>query len=173
MRLVAEHLGRSSFAPLRPPGRDELLTFIESQRRNGYARAPRNFDGKAVGYRPLVDALLQAPLLGLPASDFIFPMVRHGAEAAGRLLADVSCAPDVAARALSRVAAWSMLQETDEYTPYGWTHTLTIPQAVMSLGLDPQLAVPWPLLKSSDSGRRWVLVRSTPLRPYPSWRTAP
>jgi hypothetical protein len=88
-----------------------------------------------------VEALLLAPRLGLPGSNFIFPMVRHGAETASRLLADASSAPEAASRALSRVAAWSMLQEPDEYVPYGWTHTLTIPQAVMSLDLDPRLAV--------------------------------
>jgi hypothetical protein len=98
-------------------------------------------NGKAEGDRPLLDALLEAPQLGLPGSDFIFPVVTHGAKAAQRLLADVSSAPDSAAQALSRVAAWSMLQESDTFTPYGWTHALTIPQAVMSLELDPQLAV--------------------------------
>jgi hypothetical protein len=97
--------------------------------------------GKAEGERPLVDALLQAPRLGLPGSNFIFPLVQQGAEVAGRVLADVSSAPEAASRALSRVAAWSMLQEPDDHVPYGWTHTLTIPQAVMSLDLEPQLAV--------------------------------
>ncbi len=58
-----------------------------------------------------------------------------------RLLANVCNDSRTAAQALSRVAAWSMLQDTEEYAPYGWTHTLTIPQAVMSLNLDPRLAV--------------------------------
>jgi hypothetical protein len=98
-------------------------------------------DGLVRGDRPLADALLDAPELGLPGSDFIFPMVSHGADAAKHLLRDVSNDPVAGGRALSRVAAWSMLQEPSAYAPYGWTHTLTIPQAVMSLDLDPSLAV--------------------------------
>ena len=99
------------------------------------------WNGLAKGDRPLVDALLDAPQLGLPGSDFIFPMVSHGAESARQLLGDVSGDPVAGGRALSRVAAWSMLQEPSTYAPYGWTHTLTIPQAVMSLDMDPALAV--------------------------------
>jgi hypothetical protein len=98
-------------------------------------------DGLAKAGRPLVDALLDAPELGLPGSDFIFPMVSHGADSAKRLLGDVTSDPAAGGRALSRVAAWSMLQEPSTYTPYGWTHTLTIPQAVISLDIDPSLAV--------------------------------
>lgn len=97
--------------------------------------------GLAKGGRPLVDALIDAPELGLPGSDFIFPMVSHGADSARALLGDVSGDPVAGGRALSRVAAWSMLQEPTTYVPYGWTHTLTIPQAVMSLDIDPSLAV--------------------------------
>ena len=100
-----------------------------------------HWDDLAKGGRPLVDALLDAPELGLPGSDFIFPMVAHGAESAKQLLGDVSNDPVAGGRALTRVAAWSMLQEPSNYTPYGWTHTLTIPQAVMSLDIDPSLAV--------------------------------
>jgi hypothetical protein len=96
---------------------------------------------KATGDRPLADALLSTPVLGMPGSNFIFPMVAHGAEVASHLLADVSSDVVDGTRALSRVAAWSMLQEPDEHVPYGWTHTLTIPQAVMSLELDPRSAV--------------------------------
>ncbi len=32
-----------------------------------------------------------------------------------------------------RAAAWSMLLESDEHTPYGWTHALTLPQAVLGI----------------------------------------
>jgi hypothetical protein len=68
-------------------------------------------------------------------------MVRHGQAAAARLLADV--APDLvdARSAVSRVAAWAMVQEAPDHVPYGWTHALTIPQAVLSLGIEPRLAV--------------------------------
>jgi hypothetical protein len=80
-------------------------------------------------------------MLGMPESSFIFPMVANGAESARRMLADVSSDPVVATRSLSRVAAWSMLQDTSAHAPYGWTHTLSIPQAVMHLDLEPVLAV--------------------------------
>jgi hypothetical protein len=100
-----------------------------------------HWGGLARGGRPLVDALIDAPELGLPGTDFVFPVVSHGADSAERLLADVSSDPVSAARAVSRVAAWSMLQEPPTYAPYGWTHALTIPQAVMALDMDPSLAV--------------------------------
>jgi len=93
------------------------------------------------GDRPLVDALVEVPYLGAPDSDFIRPMVMHGSQIARRLLANASADPVEATRALSRVAAWSMLQESDRYTPYGWTHALTIPQSVMSIDVDPSIAV--------------------------------
>jgi hypothetical protein len=99
------------------------------------------WEGLANGSRPLIDALLEAPMVGMPESNFIFPMVTNGAESARRMLADVSSDPVVATQTLSRVAAWSMLQDAPEHAPYGWTHTLTIPQAVMHLDLDPVLAV--------------------------------
>ena len=98
-------------------------------------------NGLASGDRPLLDALLEIPDLGMPGSNFIFQMVAHGADAAIDLLGDVSSDSIAGARALSRVAAWSMLQDSAEHIPYGWTHTLSIPQAVMSLDLDPAVAV--------------------------------
>ena len=98
-------------------------------------------DGLAEGDRPLEEALLGTPLLGPADRDFIRPMVVHGAGAAAGLLPDVSPDAGAAARAVSRVAAWSMLQERDDHVPFGWTHTLTVPQAVLSIGLDPRTAV--------------------------------
>ena len=98
-------------------------------------------EGLASGSGPLVDALLDTPLLGPPDSTFILPMVRHGQAAAARLLTDVAADPVGARAAVSRVAAWAMVQEGPDHVPYGWTHALTIPQAVLSLGLEPRLAV--------------------------------
>ena len=98
---------------------------------------------------PLLDALLAVPQLGLPGSDFIFP-VMHQVESAGvpdALFSGVVNGPiDVVAarRTVARVAAWSMLQEPDQYAPYGWTHCLTMPQAVMGIagaGVEPRTAV--------------------------------
>jgi hypothetical protein len=39
------------------------------------------------------------------------------------------------------VAAWSMVHEGPDHVPYGWTHALTIPQAVLSLGVEPRRSV--------------------------------
>jgi hypothetical protein len=97
----------------------------------------------------LAGALLDVPVLGSPGSDFILPVMSQ-AEASGvapRLLSGVLAVDIDVARArrqLSRVAAWSMLHESPEHAPYGWSHCLTMPQAVMDLagdGTDPRVAV--------------------------------
>ena len=84
----------------------------------------------------LADALLDVPTLGLPGSDFIFPIM-HQAEESGiatKLLAGVTGTDATTARRdLSRVAALSMLQEPPDFAPYGWSHCLTMPQAVIAL----------------------------------------
>ena len=144
---VAPALGAAAHAPIglhllgRSPWIDGsvLRGCLRELARNPTWRV--DVDGKVGGDRPLEEALLQAPLLGPAGSDFIQPMVAHGAAAAAGLLADVAPDAGAAARAVSRVAAWSMLQEPDDHVPYGWTHTLTIPQAVLSIGLDPRTAV--------------------------------
>ena len=40
---------------------------------------------------------------------------------------------DAGARVILRAAAWSMLQEPADHAPYGWSHCLTMPQAVLSI----------------------------------------
>ena len=98
---------------------------------------------------PLADALLDVPTLGVPGSTFIYPIMNQAEESglAAKLLADVLGAdPDPAAarRELARVAAWSMLEEPPDYAPYGWSHCLTMPQAVLGLagrGTTPRTAV--------------------------------
>lgn len=80
-------------------------------------------------------ALLATPKLGLPGSDFIFPIV-HQVDAGG--VAENVIRPVLgrgrdlagAANAIARVAAWSMLQDDPAHAPYGWTHCLTLPQAI-------------------------------------------
>ena len=82
----------------------------------------------------LTDALLDTPRLGLPGSDFIYPLM-HQVDASGVAAEVVGPAlgahPDGAAtsRSLARVAAWSMLQDDRTHAPYGWTHCLTLAQA--------------------------------------------
>jgi hypothetical protein len=49
-----------------------------------------------------------------------------------------------ASRDLARIAALSMLQESADHSPYGWSHCLTMPQAVIALaghGSEPRTAV--------------------------------
>ena len=86
--------------------------------------------------RALEVALAELPIVGVPESTSIRP-----------LLAQVDRTPDVvaaigaaagrhtpaAARALLRVAAHTMLAEPPDHAPYGWTHCLTMPQAVLGL----------------------------------------
>lgn len=89
----------------------------------------------------LLEALLDVPMVGLPGSDFIYPIMNQAEESgiAPKLLAGLTTEHiDVqqTRRELSRVAAWSMLQEPPDYAPYGWSHCLTMPQAVMGIAGD-------------------------------------
>jgi hypothetical protein len=85
---------------------------------------------------------------GDPGSDFIYPTM-HLVDDSG-LASEVLDAPlcglsvDAARRDLLRVAAQSMLQDNPDAAPYGWTHCLTMPQAVLrgvDFGADPDVAV--------------------------------
>jgi len=95
----------------------------------------------------LVAALLDVPVLGVPGSDFIFPIMSQAEDSgiAPKLLGGLTSAePSAARKDLSRVAALSMLQEPADYAPYGWSHCLTMPQAVIALagdGIPPRTAV--------------------------------
>jgi hypothetical protein len=86
----------------------------------------------------LTRALLETPRLGLPGSDFIFPIM-HQVDTKGvaaEVIAPVLGAGTdlaAAARAIARVAAWSMLQDDPAHAPYGWTHCLTLAQAAANL----------------------------------------
>jgi hypothetical protein len=86
----------------------------------------------------LTRALLETPHLGLPGSDFIFPIM-HQVDSKGvaaEVIAPVLGAGTdlaAAARAIARVAAWSMLQDDPAHAPYGWTHCLTLAQAAANL----------------------------------------
>lgn len=83
-------------------------------------------------------ALRAAPMLGRPGSDFIHPLMTQAQQPgiADRLLGPVLAARyDVPAAlaTVTRAAAWSMLFDDPTQAPYGWTHALTMPQAVLSL----------------------------------------
>ena len=83
----------------------------------------------------LEQALAATPRLGIPGSTFIHPtMMQVDAGTAREQLGDLLGAPDAnAARAILRVAARSMLLDTPEHSPYGWSHCLTMPQAVLGI----------------------------------------
>jgi hypothetical protein len=106
----------------------------------------RRFDGELS--RDLAERLAAPRSPGDPGSDFIFPTM-HLTESSG-LAAEVLDGAlrnmDVAEarRILLRVAAQSMLQDNPDAAPYGWTHCLTMPQAVLVAaehGADPDIAI--------------------------------
>jgi hypothetical protein len=86
----------------------------------------------------LYRALRDAPRLGRPASDFIHPLMTQAQQPGvadrllGPVLADRFHVP-AALHTVTRVAAWSMLHDDPIQAPYGWSHALTMPQAVLSL----------------------------------------
>jgi hypothetical protein len=86
----------------------------------------------------LTRALLDTPLLGVPGSDFVFPLM-HQVDSKG-VAADIigpvlgpSSDLAAAARAIARVAALSMLHDNPAHAPYGWTHCLTLAQAAAGM----------------------------------------
>lgn len=97
----------------------------------------------------LVEALLAPPAPGPRGNGFIYPMlhlVESSGLAAEALTEPLAAVVDVAAagRDLLRVAAWSMVQDDPAAAPYGWSHCLTLPLAVLGLagrGLAPNDAL--------------------------------
>lgn len=88
-----------------------------------------------VGEPPSGDAL-EARLGTAPHvevdSDFVAPKLRAVQPLAQTLLSGVDQLPvEVVRRALLRVAARSMLEDDPASAPYGWTHCLTLPLAVL------------------------------------------
>ncbi len=91
----------------------------------------------AEGGGDLVSALRRPRAPGDPGSDFIFPTMslveRSGL--AEELLDGPTRAASLpqATEDLQRLAAASMIQDTPAAAPYGWSHCLTMPQAVLGL----------------------------------------
>jgi hypothetical protein len=80
-------------------------------------------------------AALAKPVRFASPSTSIAPTVL-AAETSGeatRVLGDLIDGISIAAaqRTLLRIAAWSMLQDDRTHAPYGWTHCLTLPQALL------------------------------------------
>lgn len=89
----------------------------------------------------LNERLSATPILGPPASTFIHPLMMHVDEngfAAAQLGDTLGSYTEEAAQAILRTAARSMLLETCEHAPYGWTHCLTMPQALLGLAPNSQ-----------------------------------
>lgn len=96
-----------------------------------WSEGPADVDGLAL-------AVASVPRLGVPGSDFVYPLVHQvdaGGQAAEAIAPHLGEGIDVAAagRSLVRVAARSMLHDDPAAAPYGWTHCLTLPQAAMSV----------------------------------------
>jgi len=95
----------------------------------------------------LVETLLAAPRVTSTSMSIAPTMLAVEADGlAQRLLAGPTTrlSPAEAERALLRVAAWSMLWDAPAHAPYGWTHCLTLPQAVLTLARvarDPRAAI--------------------------------
>lgn len=98
----------------------------------------------------LVDTLLEVPVLGAAGNNSIQPIMSQAEDSglARRLLSGLAEGPPDVARVqveLGRIAAWSMLQEPSGHA-YGWSHCLTMPQAVLAVAgagnpLDARAAV--------------------------------
>jgi len=89
----------------------------------------------------LADALLAVPMLGSPGSNTIHPLMCQAEESglasklASGILRDGPVDVGLARAQLSRIAAWSMLEEPNHHA-YGWSHCMTMPQAVLALAAD-------------------------------------
>ncbi len=86
----------------------------------------------------LFDALAEVHQSTRPESDFIEPTMRlvdtpDTAARLGPAIASPANSPTPLAQAIMRAAAWSMVDEPGPSSPYGWSHCLTMPQAVLAL----------------------------------------
>jgi hypothetical protein len=83
------------------------------------------------------DAIAATPRTGLPGSGSIYPVMSQAQDsgiAADQLAGVIEHVdPHEAALAVTRAAASSMLQEPSDWAPYGWSHCLTLPQAVLGI----------------------------------------
>lgn len=115
---------------------DTRIRWVEHRGRRGAST------GRALG-----EAIAEAPVLGLPASTFIRPIMEQvdGAGPAAELLGPaVACDPLDGARALLRISTESMLLDDPAHAPYGWSHCLTMPLAVTAVApslTDPSLGL--------------------------------
>jgi hypothetical protein len=121
--------GRAAIALLRP-----LL--------HEAARAPQlrmhwvaEIDEQPASSSMLAAALAATPLMGLPGTDFIFPVVHQVDGEVAREVIAPHLGNDITTMSVAtlRVAALSMLQDDPRYAPYGWTHCLTLPHGIFEI----------------------------------------
>ena len=95
--------------------------------------------GVTTDARGVFDAIAATPSVGDGSTFFIYPLMalvdapEH--PVAADVLGEVVGGIDIEARGrmLLRIAAWSMLEEPPTHAPYGWSHCLTMPQAVLGI----------------------------------------
>lgn len=110
-------------------------TSVEEADLSGGVGITKKSELDTVAATDLFAAIATTPQLGEPGSNFIHPvMTQVDPEPAAHLIgsADIS-SENAAARSIMRAAALSMLNEPTDHAPYGWTHCLTMPQAVCRL----------------------------------------
>jgi hypothetical protein len=127
---------RSALGLIRPLAREiaRLPELRIEWVRDGLANAPSTGDG--ADNSTFAAALAKTPRLGLPGSDFIFPtlhQVDNGGVARNVIAPNLPANVAAAGAPLMRVAASSMLQDDPTFAPFGWTHCLTLPQAVLNV----------------------------------------
>lgn len=94
---------------------------------------------RAITGSEVFDAIAATPLGTADSgpTPFIYPLmarVDESGTAAAKLRGVIDGPPDPdQGRAVLRAAAWSMLLEPGDHAPYGWSHCLTLPQAVLGL----------------------------------------
>lgn len=133
--IFLHHLPRA--APRSPLAGTMLATMARELARHPDWRLSWMDDDPPRGSGDLARALVETPVLGLPESTFIHPLMTQ-AESSGLAAAVIGGAVgsatdlDLAARSILRVATASMLLDDPAHAPYGWSHCLTIPQGLLS-----------------------------------------
>ncbi len=129
---------------------DWALTWFDRRPEPPVGDGAATADGRGDGgdRSDLIDALVGPASPGDPGSTFIFPTMSlvETSGLAAELLDGPTRRAEVgrAGRDLLRVAAWSMVQDTPDHAPYGWSHCLTLPQAALGLAAgasDPSQAL--------------------------------
>lgn len=163
----------------RGPVTPALLAPLSRELASGSGKAIHWIEGWAA-HRPTDAATLQHRLMNTPSqptkSTFIHPMMEavDTSGLAKHLLGDtVGHFDRRAAASILRVAAMSMIQDTPDEAPYGWTHCLTIPQGVLEIAHatprpDIALAVAATHVAAMRASMGQTVLSDRPLSDYPT-----